>query len=99
MKYFFCKLLPPRSTFGHDMTPAEGKLMQDHGAYLRTFAEQGTAVVFGPVADPAGFYGIGVWELPDNADIHAICAADPVIKSGIGFRYEIHPMPRAVMRK
>jgi hypothetical protein len=57
------------------------------------------AVVFGPVADPAGAYGIAVWELPDDADLAAICAADPVIKSGLGFRYEIHPMPRAVIRK
>jgi len=99
MKHFFCKLHPPRPTFGQDLTPAEGKLMQEHGAYLRTFAEQGTAVVFGPVADPKGFFGVGIFELPDDADINAICAGDPTIKSGLGFRYEIHPMPRAVVRK
>lgn len=99
MKYFFCKLHSPRPTFGQDMTPAEAKLMQEHAAYLRGFAEQGRAVVFGPVADPKGFYGIGVWELPDDWDINAICAADPTIKSGLGFWYEINPMPRAVVRK
>ena len=73
--------------------------MQEHAAYLRGFAEQGLAIVFGPVADPTGAYGIGVWELPDDQDINALCAADPTIKSGLGFRYEINPMPRAVVRK
>ncbi len=98
MKYFFCKLHAPRSTFMQDITPAEAKLMQEHAAYLRQFAAAGTAVVFGPVADPAGAYGMAVWELPDDADINAICAGDPTIKSGLGFRYEVQPMPRIVTR-
>ncbi|HWA09597.1 MAG TPA: YciI family protein [Opitutaceae bacterium] len=99
MKYFFCKLHAPRPTFAQDLTPAEAKLMQAHAAYLQRFAEQGQAVVFGPVADPAGAFGVAIWELPDDADLPAICAADPVVAAGLGFRYEIHPMPRAVMRK
>jgi uncharacterized protein YciI len=98
MKFFFCKLHAPRATFMQDMTPVEMNLMREHAAYLGKFAAQGTAVVFGPVADPAGAYGMAVWELPDDADIHAICAGDPTIKSGLGFRYEVQPMPRAVMR-
>ena len=99
MKYFFCKLHAPRPTFGRDLTPAEMKLMGEHAAYLRPHAERRALIVFGPVADPAGFFGIGVWELPDDADLAAICAGDPVIKSGLGFRYEILPMPQAVVRK
>lgn len=81
------------------MTPAEGLLMQQHAAYLHGFSVKGWAVVYGPVADPHGFFGIGIWELPDEADINAICADDPTIKSDLGFRYEIHPMPKAVVRK
>lgn len=27
MKYFFCKLIPPRGTFAQDMTPDERALM------------------------------------------------------------------------
>ncbi|MSU69416.1 MAG: hypothetical protein EXS39_01285 [Opitutaceae bacterium] len=98
MKYFFCKFHGPRPTFGRDTTPTEEKLLQEHVVYLRNFAEQGAVVVFGSVTDPRGFFGIVVWELPDEADINAICAGDPAIKSGLGFRYEIHPMPRAVLR-
>jgi uncharacterized protein YciI len=99
VKYFFCKLHPPRKDFVRDMTPAEGQLMQQHAAYLQGFSAKGWAVVYGPVADPQGGFGVGIWELPDQADINGICADDPTIKSGLGFRYEIHPMPRAVVRK
>jgi hypothetical protein len=55
-------------------------------------------VAFGPVADPGGAFGVAVWEVPDEVDVAAICAADPTIKSGTGFRYEIHPMPALVTR-
>ena len=99
MKYFFTKLHPPRPTFAQDMTPAEGLIMQQHVVYLSAFSEKGWAIVYGPVADPAGFFGVVVWELPDDADLKAICAEDPTVKSNSGFRYEVHPMPRAVVRK
>lgn len=73
--------------------------MQQHANYLQKFSAKGWAVVYGPVADPQGFFGVGIWELPDEADIHAICTGDPTIQSDVGFRYEIHPMPRAVVRR
>ena len=98
MKAFYCKLHAPRPDFAQTMTPAEMKLMQEHGAYLRGFAAKRFAVAFGPVADPKGAFGVGLWEVPDDVDVAAICAEDPVVKSGVGFRYEIHPMPALVTR-
>lgn len=95
----FCKLHGPRADFAQTMTPAEAQLMHAHAGYLRTFAAKGWAVAFGPVADPAGTFGVGIWEVPDGTDVAAICAEDPTIKSGLGFRYEIHPMPALVTRK
>jgi len=56
-------------------------------------------VAFAPVADPQGFFGGGIWEVPDEVDVTAICNADTVIKSGLGFRHEVHPMPSLVTRK
>ncbi len=99
MKYFYAKLHGPRADFARTMTPAELRLMQEHGAYLRHFAERRWAVAFGPVADPQGAFGVGLWEVPDDVDVAAICAGDPVIKSSLGFRYELHPMPSLVTRK
>jgi hypothetical protein len=37
--YFFFKLIPPRSTFPADITPAEAQLMERHVAYWRGFME------------------------------------------------------------
>ena len=98
MKYFFFKLLPPRPTFMQDMTPAELQLMQEHAGYWRGQLERGYAVGFGPVADPAGGFGMGLLELPDEVDPASLTAGDPVIKADVGFRAEIFPMPRAVVR-
>ncbi|HET7537926.1 MAG TPA: YciI family protein [Candidatus Didemnitutus sp.] len=99
MKPFYAKLHPPRANFAQTMSAAEVLLMQQHGAYLREFSGKGWLVAFGPVADPQGFFGIAIWELPDGEDAAALCANDPLIKSNQGFRYEIHPMPSIVTRK
>lgn len=93
MKYFFGKLHAPRPDVAQKMTPAEGRLMQEHGAFLRSFAGKGWAMAFGPVADPKGSFGIGLWTLPAAENIQAICDGDPVIKAGLGFRYETHSLP------
>ena len=44
MKYFFCKLTPPRPTFAIDMTDAERQLMHQHVAYWSELAAQGSDV-------------------------------------------------------
>jgi uncharacterized protein len=97
MKHYLFKLIPPRPTFPADMTPTEGKLMQEHVAYWTELMNQGRVIVFGPVADPQGTYGIGVLRLEDDADAQALGANDPTIKADAGFKIEIHPMPRAVV--
>ena len=99
MSYFFRKLIPPRSTFSKDMTAREADAMRQHVAYWTGLAERGIAIAFGPVADPAGGYGIGVIEARDEAEIRSLQAADPAIKAGIGTRYEVYTMPRLVLRR
>ena len=98
MKYYLCKLLPPRPTFPHDMTPREAEIMQAHAAYCRQLLAEGKAVVFGPVADPEGIWGLGVLQLPDDADPQAIVANDPVTKADAGFVYRVLPMLQAATR-
>jgi hypothetical protein len=99
MKHFFFKLIPPRPTFAQDMTEREAQLMQEHAVYWRGLMEQGFVVAVGSVADPKGVYGIGVLELDDEAVPHALGANDPTIKANAGFRFEIHPMQRASVRR
>jgi uncharacterized protein YndB with AHSA1/START domain/uncharacterized protein YciI len=95
-QYFFCRLLPPRATFVEDITPEEVAVMQAHAAYWREHLEAGSVVVFGPVLDPKGAWGLGVVCAPDEAAVRAFAAADPAMRSERGFRYEVTPMSRAV---
>lgn len=51
MKYFFCKLVPPRATFAQDMTAAERDVMGLHVAYWQDLMHRQKALAFGPVAE------------------------------------------------
>ncbi len=93
MAYFLVKLLPPRPTFMADMTPEELGVMQAHGAYWNGMAQQGFVLAFGPVADPAGAWGMGLMQVESTAQLDALLAQDPAVTSGRGFRTEYHPMP------
>ncbi|MGD0813819.1 MAG: YciI family protein [Verrucomicrobiota bacterium] len=96
MKYYIFKLLPPRPDFAATMTPAELALMQTHSAYLKGFMDKGQILVFGPVLDPVGAYGLAVVRLPDDIAPDTIWSNDPVIKAQAGFSYHIAPMLNAV---
>jgi hypothetical protein len=96
--FFFCRLIPPRPTFARDMSDAERGVMHEHVAYWTKLLGEGTAVAFGPVADPAGGWGAGIVEVGDAGAVKEIEAHDPVIRSGLGFRYELFPMPLAIVR-
>lgn len=97
MKTYFCKLYGPRKTFPQDMTEGEAQAMQRHAAYWRERMEKGAVVAFGPVADPAGTYGMLILEVEDEPQARALLDADPVIQAKIGFRFEMHPMPRGAV--
>lgn len=97
METFFCKLLPPRATFAQDMSAVEAKAMQEHVAYWRERMAVGKVVVFGPVADPAGSFGIAILEVSDEGEVLRLTAADPVTRAALGFGYEIHPMPHGAI--
>lgn len=98
MQTFFCKLVPPRSTFVQDITPAETEVMGRHAAYWQSLIEHGTRVfALGLVLDPAGAFGVGIVEAEDAAAARALTDHDPAILAGLGLHYEIHPMPRGAM--
>lgn len=92
--YVFVRTNNPRPTFHLDMTPAERAIMSRHVAYWTALAEQGVAVVFGPVLDPAGVYGVGVYKVDDVAHMKRLIADDPAL--GL-LAYEVFEMPRVVV--
>lgn len=99
MNYFLFKLVPPRPTFAQDMKDTEANLMQEHVAYWKGLMGRGLVVVFGPVADPNGTYGVAILEVGEEVDVNALGANDPTIKANVGFRFELYPMVRPVLRK
>jgi uncharacterized protein YndB with AHSA1/START domain len=91
-RFYFARLLPPRPTFMLDMNETERAAMQAHVAYWRGKLAEGVAIAFGPVADPAGGWGVGLLAVADEAALAAFQAGDPVIQANIGLRYETLPM-------
>lgn len=97
--HFLIKLTPPRPSFALDMSQEERQLMQQHVAYWTALAEKGVALLFGPVLDPAGSYGIGVVEVANEEDLKLLTANDPVTRSGGLFRHDAYLMPRLVVAR
>jgi uncharacterized protein YciI len=67
--------------------------MMEHIAYWKKWMAEGRVVVFGPVMDPAGPYGMGVVQAENAAEVQEFVANDPAAKIN---RYEFYPM-RAVL--
>ena len=98
MPYFLCRLNAPRPNFAFEMSEAERALMGTHAAYWHDLTTKGTAVLFGPVFDPKGPWGLGILEASDEAAARAITDDDPVMRSGGGFTYDITPVQIAAIR-
>jgi uncharacterized protein YciI len=93
-KHFALKLLPCRPTFSQDMTPEERAIMQQHLVYWRALMDKGKVIVFGPVMDPKGAYGLGVIEAESEEEVQSFIANDPATAINT---YEYYPM-RAVIK-
>jgi uncharacterized protein YndB with AHSA1/START domain len=94
--YFLCRLVPPRPTFMQDMTEAELALMKDHGAYWAKNHAENTAILWGPVVDPKGGWGVGILCVDSEEQASQLEVNDPVMRANKGFTYERLPMARAL---
>jgi uncharacterized protein YciI len=84
MSTFVLKLNAPRPTFALDMTDEEREIMGRHAAYWQPFIDSGQMVIFGPVLDSTGSWGLGVLEAEDEDELRAFAADDPAVTSGTG---------------
>jgi uncharacterized protein len=81
---FVFRLKAPRPTFALDMTDEEREIMARHAAYWQPLIDSGRMVIFGPVLDSSGSWGLGVVEADDEEELRAFAAGDPVVTSGTG---------------
>jgi uncharacterized protein len=84
MATFVFRLKAPRPTFALDMNDEEREIMGRHAAYWQPYIESGQMVIFGPVLDGTGSWGLGVVESDDEEELRAFAAGDPVVTSGTG---------------
>lgn len=82
MTTFVFTLRAPRPNFALDMTDDERAIMGRHAAYWQPLVESGQMVVFGPVLDGTGSWGLGVVEAGDEEELRAFAAGDPVVTTG-----------------
>jgi uncharacterized protein len=80
--YMF-RLIPPRADFAQTMTAEEQSAMAGHMEYWQQLLADGKVVVYGPVADPEGIWGLGVLRAADRAEVLAIGERDPSVTAGI----------------
>lgn len=84
MSTFVFRLMAPRPTFAQDMTDEERAVMERHAAHWQPYLASGQMVIFGPVLDGTGSWGLGVVEA-DDADedaLRAFAADDPAVTTG-----------------
>lgn len=53
--------------------------MTRHAAYWQPWIESGQMVIFGPVLDETGSWGLGVVETDDEEGLRAFAFRDPVV--------------------
>lgn len=82
MSTFVFRLMAPRPTFALDMSEDEREIMSRHAAHWQPLVESGRMVIFGPVLDTSGSWGLGVVEADDEAELRAFAAQDPAVTTG-----------------
>lgn len=88
-------LRPVRDELPFAPTDEESRIIGEHYAYLKRLRAEGRLVLAGPSAIPGDSFGLGIFDQDDRADVEAIVAADPAVRSGI-MTAEIRPFRFAV---
>lgn len=71
--------------------------MERHAAHWQSFIDSGQMVLFGPVLDSTGSWGLGVVEAEDEDELRAFAARDPAVTTGTA-RIEIGEMLAGFVR-
>ena len=84
MTTFVFRLKAPRPNFALEMSDEEREIRGRHAAHWRPYIESGQMVIFGPVLDGTGSWGLGVVQAEDEDELRAFAARDPVVTTGTG---------------
>jgi uncharacterized protein YciI len=97
MPAFVFRLIAPRPDFALTLSDEERAIMARHAAHWQRRLDAGEMVVFGPVLDGTGSWGLGVIEADDEDELRAFAAEDPAVTTGTA-RVEIGKMLAGFVR-
>jgi uncharacterized protein len=97
MKQYLFRLIPPRPTFAFDMDEREKALMGEHQQYFAGLCQSGKVMLYGPVIDPQGPWGLAILEVEDDDAAQKIGTGDPTVIVGIN-TFEVLPMHVGMVR-
>lgn len=95
--HFFYKLFPPRPTFHLDQNEEEKSVMEEHMQYWAELTSKGNSIVYGPVFDAKGVFGMAVIEVDNEAEADNIAKDDPAVLSNV-CTCELIPMQVGMLR-
>jgi uncharacterized protein YciI len=97
MAYFYLRLNRMSPTSPQDLSDAERQVMREHVAYWTGQVEKGSMLLFGPVLDPNGPWGVGILEAENEEAARLLTLDDPAVIAGT-HSTDILPMA-AVVKK
>ncbi len=80
---YLYRLHAPRPDFSTTMSEDEAQTMGRHAGFWSGLMAEGKALVFAPVPDPAGDWGMAIAVAPDLETVQGFGAADPAVASGM----------------
>ena len=83
-------LRPVRDEMPFEPTEEEARIVGEHYEYLKRLRAEGRLVLAGPSALPGDTFGLGIFDQKDRADVEAIVAADPAVKTYV-FQAQVRP--------
>ncbi len=84
MNWYLLKLIAHRPDFAVTMTAEEQATMERHADYWTQHLREGTALIFSPVGDPDGVWGMAVARAADRDGAEALTRSDPAVLEGVG---------------
>ena len=81
--YFFYKLIAPRPDFHLTLDEKERATMNAHKDYWMQLFERRKVIVYGPVFDPGGVYGMAVLDVESEEEGNSVKNNDPAVSSTI----------------
>ncbi len=94
MSWYLYRLRAHRADFAQTMTESEGTAMLAHVEYWRGPLAEGRVLIYSPVADPDGSWGLAVVQADSETELETLRASDPAHLANVGeVDWLLLPMP------